>query len=143
MRLSDSDFAGQLSEVICIEYKWRRDELMELPVGVYMAVADLENDKILITNERLKKSWMLLTSVFVEKDTKKARNDAARVVRENVEKLELVSKGTVVKTYGKDIADKAPVCAYMKNPHCSSSFPMKLYLVVSLKHLYGERTFVK
>ena len=55
MRFSDSDFAEQLSEVICIEYKWRRDELMELPVGVYMAVADLENDKILITNERLKK----------------------------------------------------------------------------------------
>ena len=55
MRFSVSDFAGRLSEVICIEYKWRCEELMELPVGVYIAVADLENDKILITNERLKK----------------------------------------------------------------------------------------
>ena len=86
---------------------------------------------------------MLLTSVFVEKDTKKAINDAARVVRENVEKLELVSKGTVVKTYGKSIADKAPVCVYIQNPHYASSTPMKLYLVVSLKHLYGEKTIVK
>jgi len=148
MQFSELNFVKDMviepkeSEKICITYECRKDELMNLPVGDYKVVLDLKDDNVLVTNCRLKKGWRLLTYICVNKDTKKARTDAAREVMWEVAALDKVCKGTVAKTYGKDIADKAPVWQYVDNPYYKCASDMQLYLVDSIEHLYGKKQWV-
>ena len=122
---------------ITIGYECRKDELMELPVGNYKAVIDLKEDKVLVTNARMKKHWYKLCDVSVEKDTKKAREDVAGTVKHWYKKEKIVCKSTLQKLYGKEIADKAPVWQYVDNPHYKCAPEMQLYLVKSIEYLYG------
>ena len=123
---------------ITVGYECRKNELMGLPVGKYKAVIDLKEDKVLVTNERMKKSWYKLCDLIVEKDTKKAREDVARTVRYWYEEEKKICKSTLQKLYGKEIADKAPVCQYKDNPHYKCAPEMQLYLVKSIEYLYGK-----
>ena len=122
-----------------ITYECRKDELMCLPVGRYKVVIDLKEDNIIVTNERMKKSWKKIEEISVLKDTKKAREDAARKVRIAVEKLKKICKTTVVKTLGKDAAEKAPVWQYNVTPYYKCAYPMQLYLEESMIYLYGGK----
>lgn len=128
-----------ISSKINITYECRKNELMCLPLGNYKVVIDLKDDNIIITNERSRKSWRKIAEINVKKDTKKAREDAAREVRIAVEKLKKICKSTVVKTYGKDVAEKAPVWQYIDNPYYKCASPMQLYLEESLIYLYGKK----
>jgi hypothetical protein len=123
---------------ITIGYECRKDELMELPVGNYKAVIDLKEDKVLVTNARMKKHWYKLCDVSVEKDTKKAREDVAGTVKHWYKKEKIICKSTLQKLYGKEIADKAPVWQYVDNPHYKCAPEMQLYLVKSMEYLYGK-----
>ena len=123
---------------ITVGYECRKNELMGLPVGKYKAVIDLKEDKVLVTNERMKKSWYKLCDLIVEKDTKKAREDVARTVRYWYEEEKKICKSTLQKLYGKEIADKAPVCQYKDNPHYKCAPEMQLYLVKSIEYLSGK-----
>ena len=111
---------------------------MGLPVGKYKAVIDLKEDNVLVTNARMKKSWYKLCDLVVEKDTKKAREEVARTVKYWYEKEKKICKSTLLKLYGKEIADKAPVCQYKDNPHYKCAPEMQLYLVKSIEYLYGK-----
>lgn len=122
---------------ITIGYECRKDELMGLPVGKYKAVIDLKEDKVLVTNARMKKHWYKLCDVSVEKDTKKAREDVARTLRHWCEKEKIICKSTILKTYGKKIADKAPVWWDAVNPHYKCAPEMHLYVARSIEYLYG------
>ena len=122
---------------ITIGYECRKDELMELPVGNYKAVIDLKEDKVLVTNARMKKHWYKLCDVSVEKDTKKAREDVAGTVKHWYKKEKIICKSTLQKLYGKEMADKAPVWQYVDNPHYKCAPEMQLYLVKSIEYLYG------
>ena len=144
MRLSDSNISKEFRVGdVCFEYKYRKDELMNLPIGEYDVVIDLNNDKILVTNRRLVDGWKVIASILIHKDTKTERCNAAREAKNAVSKLKMVTKGTVAKTYGKDVADKAPVCKYADNPYYKCSHKMQLYLVESLKYLFGEKDIVR
>lgn len=123
-------------EIISITYECRKDELMNLPLGDYKVVIDLKNDSVLVTNGRMRGSWMKIADIEVIKDTKKAREDAAREVRRAVDKLEKMCKSTVIKTYGKEIAEKAPVWQYVDNPYYKCSPQMQLYIKESMNYLY-------
>ena len=123
---------------ITIGYECRKDELMELPVGNYKAVIDLKEDKVLVTNARMKKHWYKLCDVSVEKDTKKAREDVAGTVKHWYKKEKIICKSTLQKLYGKEIADKAPVWQYVDNPHYKCAPEMQLYLVKSIEYLFGK-----
>lgn len=123
---------------ITIGYECRKDELMELPVDNYKAVIDLKEDKVLVTNARMKKHWYKLCDVSVEKDTKKAREDVAGTVKHWYKKEKIICKSTLQKLYGKEIADKAPVCQYKDNPHYKCAPEMQLYLVKSIEYLFGK-----
>lgn len=123
---------------ITIGYECRKDELMELPVGNYKAVIDLKEDKVLVTNARMKKHWYKLCDVSVEKDTKKAREDVAGTVKHWYKKEKIICKSTLQKLYGKEIADKAPVWQYVDNPHYKCAPEMQLYLARSIEYLYGK-----
>lgn len=125
---------------ISVVYERRKDELMGLPVGKYKAVIDLKEDKILVTNARMKKSWYKLCDLVVEKDTKKAREDAARVVFNKCKNEPKYCKTTLVNFYGKKIADKAPVWRYADNPYYQCASPMQVYLVKSMEWLYGQKS---
>lgn len=128
---------------IQISYQWCKDELMNLPLGKYNVVIDLNKDDVIITDKRTRKGWLKLGAVNVSRDTKKARQDVARDVRGLVDKLEIVCKSTVKKTYGKDIAEAAPVWLYVDNPYYKCSNPMQLYLLPSIQYLYGEKEVIK
>ena len=123
---------------ITVGYECRKNELMGLPVGKYKAVIDLKEDKVLVTNERMKKSWYKLCDLIVEKDTKKAREDVARTVKCRYKKENKICKSTLQKLYGKEIADKAPVWLYVDNPYYKCAPEMQLYLVKSIEYLYGK-----
>ena len=123
---------------ITIGYECRKDKLMELPVGNYKAVIDLKEDKVLVTNARMKKHWYKLCDVSVEKDTKKAREDVAGTVKHWYKKEKIICKSTLQKLYGKEIADKAPVWQYVDNPHYKCAPEMQLYLVKSIEYLFGK-----
>ena len=123
---------------ITIGYECRKDKLMELPVGNYKAVIDLKEDKVLVTNARMKKHWYKLCDVSVEKDTKKAREDVAGTVKHWYKKEKIICKSTLQKLYGKEIADKAPVWLYVDNPYYKCAPEMQLYLVKSIEYLYGK-----
>ena len=145
MRLSETKLGEELDlteQKICITYECRKDELMNLPVGYYKVVLDLNDDNVLVTNCRLKNGWKLLAHINVNKDTKKARTDAAREVKRAVESLVKVCKGTIAKTYGNAIAEKAPVWQYVNNPYYKCACEMQLYLVDSIEHLYGKKQWV-
>ena len=49
-----------------------------------------------------------------------------------------ICKSTLQKLYGKEIADKAPVCQYKDNPKYKCSPQMKIYLLKSIEYLYGK-----
>lgn len=120
-----------------IVYNWRTDELMNLPIGKYKVVLDLKNDDVLVTNQRMKKGWEILTNINVQTTTKKERETVGREIKHIVNDLEKVCKTTIVKTYGKDIADEAPVWRRVDNPYYKCSEPMCLYFVKSIEYLYG------
>jgi hypothetical protein len=128
----------KMDGTITVGYECRKNELMGLPVGKYKAVIDLKEDKVLVTNERMKKSWYKLCDLIVEKDTKKAREDVARKVKYWYEEEKKICKSTLQKLYGKEIADKAPVCQYKDNPKYKCSPQMKIYLLKSIEYLYGK-----
>lgn len=128
----------KMDGTITVGYECRKNELMGLPVGKYKAVIDLKEDKVLVTNERMKKSWYKLCDLIVEKDTKKAREDVARTVKHWYEAEKIICKSTLIKLYGKELADKAPVCQYKDNPHYKCAPEMQLYLVKSIEYLYGK-----
>lgn len=131
-----------INQKISITYECRSNELMPLPVGVYKVVLDLTDDNVVVTNCELQDGWKLLTYISVTNDTKTAHKDAAREVKRAVESLTKVCKGTVAKTYGKDIAEKAPVWQYVNNPYYKCGCEMQLYLVDSIEHLYGKKQWV-
>ena len=130
-------------EKINITYECRKDELMNLPLGGYKVVIDLKEDAVLVTNGQMRSRWLKIATIEVNKNTKKAREDAAREVRRAVDKLERVCKSTVIKTYGKEVAEKAPVWQYADNPYYKCSPQMQLYLTLSLEHLYGKKELVR
>lgn len=128
----------KMESTITVGYECRKNELMGLPVGKYKAVIDLKEDKVLVTNERMKKSWYKLCDLTVEKDTKKAREDVAGTVKHWYKKEKIICKSTLQKLYGKEIADKAPVWQYVDNPYYKCAPEMQLYLVKSIEYLYGK-----
>ena len=127
-----------MSTNISVGYECRKDELMNLPVGKYKAVIDLKADDVLVTNARMKRHWYKLCDLIVEKDTKKAREDVARTLKQHYQKEKIICKSTLLKLYGKEIANKAPVWQYVNNPYYKCSADMQLYLVRSIEFLYGD-----
>ena len=124
--------------ITSVEYNCRKDELMNLPVGKYKAVIDLKADNVLVTNARMKRHWYKLCDLIVEKDTKKAREDVARTLKQYCQKEKVICKSTICKTYGKEIANKAPVWQFVDNPYYKCSADMQLYFKRSIDYLYGN-----
>lgn len=111
---------------------------MGLPIGNYKAVIDLKADNVLVTNARMKRHWYKLCDLAIEKDTKKARKNVARTVKQYCQKEKIVCKTTLVKLFGKTIADLAPVWKYADNPYYKCSASMQLYFKRSIEYLYGN-----
>ena len=132
-------------ETKTVNYEYRKDELFvfQHTSNTVKAALDLNDDNIIITDSRLRKGQYKLCEYRFKKHTKKEVSELNRLIKCSIDGLDIICKSTVAKTYGKDIADKAPVYQYVDNPYYKCAPEMQLYIKQSLDHLYGYHTLVR
>ncbi len=122
-------------------YENRSEELLELAQAgrKFNVVIDLRNDQIVVTDSKLRRYDTKLCDFSFLKGTKKEVSEFNRAIKACSKRYTVVCKSTVAKTYGKDVAEQAPVYSEVDNPYYKCSSPMKLYIKESLDYLYGYR----
>lgn len=124
-----------LTEFTCI------DDLHGFPAGKYDVMLGWGGTVKMYVGDRRPEEGdsIVIGTVTIPKATGKGYAEAAKAVRGIRKAMTKVTKSTVIKTWGKEAASKAPVWSWVANPHYSSGSNMVIYAVPVLEHLYGKR----